>query len=176
MYQATQMLDKITLEVALDSLITKSRKMLQISLENQYLIYLEEVEQYYPDMEPVDFEEWVRITIFHERPSDIEGTLVVEEPDWLQRELESLEIPTWRDVPTGDLALDSEGESQETTELQEERVKIAYEAPWLPEQSLFTIETEIETTEEFTDISEAEDDWPCEMDFTEEINLNDLIY
>lgn len=174
MYQPTQQLNKITLELALDSLIRKSRRMTQTILENGYLEYVEEVETYHQGMSPVDFLEWVRIVVCHGRLNDSEEILQEEESEWLQRELDQLEIPTWRDVLTGDRALDSEGECPESPQLQEERVRISCQEPWMPDQNLFTIETSIDTTEEFTDVSE--DEYESAIDWTEEINLNDMIY
>lgn len=105
--------NRVTLTLMLDSLLRKSRHMIVASLWNQYVIYTEEVALFHPEYSPVGFVEWVQ-AVHLENPPLPEGQTVVldiqrtETEDWLQRELESLEIPTWRDVPTGDLALDSE--------------------------------------------------------------------
>lgn len=164
--------NKVTLLNAIDSLLAKSRLMTIQSLLVQYQVYCSEIELYHPECEPVTFIEWFQITY---RTSLLNRFLEREEQslnilEWLQRELESLEIPTWRDVPTGDRALDSEEEYLSDQELQEEQEESA-SRPWLPEQDLFArSETEYET-EEFTDVSESDNELVPEMDFTEEIKL-----
>lgn len=87
--------------------------------------------------------------------------------------LDDMTIPTWRDVPTGDEALDSDGEDMEDYLLLEQQLETqpplfnlyASEEQLLPTQDL--------TFDDYTDVSDLSDDDEClsQIDFTEEIYI-----
>lgn len=172
--------NKITLSAMIDSLLAKCRNMVLNDLIRKYEEYYHMTLLTDEEYEPLDFHQWVRWVYLdsdrqlYNRPSHV-GTLAGVGDQtlvWLQREIDNYEIPTWRDIPTGDSALDSEGEYQSDSELQGVLEEIALETqPWLPKQELFTSETELETEEYCSDTDQDSDVDFRYVDLTEEINL-----